>query len=150
MKILSHKYKGTSRGWSSKFVYLVKLQDSPVHYYAPQNPTSADLHIPPPTPFNGAPTTLPDFKIKLHNFFSGSPGLHDTTSKQLLYARNLMAGPAAVWYNSQVDPSTLHHPGTSLHFWPPLKRFWGGGLQPTPENVTSGICVKPAPSQIWR
>ena len=44
-------------------------QRQPIHYYAPGNPTTADLHNPPLAPFNGAATTLPDFKIKLHNFF---------------------------------------------------------------------------------
>ena len=108
---------------------LSEIARQPVHYYAPQNPTSADLHIPPPTPFNGAATTLPDFKIKLHNFFSGSPGLYDTASKQLLYAGNLMAGPAAVWYNSQVDPSTLHLPPSwdLSTFLAALDAFFGGG-----------------------
>ena len=51
-------------------------QRQPIHYYAPGNPTA---------------TALPDFKIKLHNFFSGSPRLYDTASKQLLYTGNLMA-----------------------------------------------------------
>ena len=36
---------------------LSEIARQPVHYYAPQNPNSADLHIPPPTPFNGAATT---------------------------------------------------------------------------------------------
>ena len=109
---------------------LSEIARQPVHYYAPQNPTSADLHIPPPTPFNGAATTLPDFKIKLHNFFSGSPGLYDTASKQLLYAGNLMAGPVAVWYNSQVDPSTLHLPPSwdLSTFLAALEAFFGGGV----------------------
>ena len=71
-------------------------QRQPIHYYALRNPTAADLHIPPPAPFNGAATALPDFKIKLHNFFSGSLGLYDTASKQLLYTGNLMAGQAAI------------------------------------------------------
>ena len=48
---------------------LSEIARQPVHYYAPQNPTSFDLHIPPPAPFIGAAKTLPDFKIKLHNFF---------------------------------------------------------------------------------
>ena len=71
-------------------------QRQPIHYYALGNPTVADLHIPPPAPFNGAATTLPDFKIKLHNFFSGSPGLYGTASKQLLYTGNLKASQAAI------------------------------------------------------
>ena len=56
---------------------LSEIARQPVHYYAPQNPTSSHLHIPSPAPFTGAATTLPDFKIKLHNFFSGSLGLYD-------------------------------------------------------------------------
>ena len=44
-------------------------QRQPIHYYAPGNFTAADLHIPPPAPFNEAATALPDFKLKLHNFF---------------------------------------------------------------------------------
>ena len=53
-------------------------QRQPIHYYAPGNLTAADLHLPPPALFNGAATALPDFQIKLHNFFSVSPGLYDT------------------------------------------------------------------------
>ena len=45
-------------------------QRQPIHYYAPGNPTAADLHIPHPAPFNGAATTLPDFKIKFHKFLA--------------------------------------------------------------------------------
>ena len=71
-------------------------QRQPIHYYAPRNPTAADLHILPLAPFNGAATALPDFKIKLCIFFSGSPGLYDTAFKQLLYTGNLMARQAAV------------------------------------------------------
>ena len=56
---------------------LSEIARQPVHYYAPQNPTSSDLHIPPLAPFSGAATTLPDFKIKLHNFFSGSLGVRN-------------------------------------------------------------------------
>ena len=105
-------------------------QRQPIHSYAPENPTAADLHIPPPAPFNGATTALPDFKIKLHNFLSGSLGLYDTTSKQLLYTGNLMGGQAAIWYNSQVDPSTLHLPSSwdLTTFMAALEAFLGGGV----------------------
>ena len=71
---------------------LSEIARQPVHHYAPQNPTSSDLHIPPPPPFNGAPTNLPDFKNKPHNFFSGNPGLYDQDSKKILYTGNLMVG----------------------------------------------------------
>ena len=93
---------------------LSEIARQPVHYYASQNPTFFDLHIPPPLPFNGAATDLPDFKIKLHNFFRGSPGLYDQDSKNLLYSGNFTVGQAAIWFQSQVDPSliTSPHPGT--------------------------------------
>ena len=131
---------------------LSEIARQPVHYYAPQNPTSADLHIPPPTPFNGAATTLPDFKIKLHNFLVAVLAcmiqhLNNSSTLEISWQALLQSGTTP----RLIPPlSTFPHPGTSRHFWPPLKLFWGGGLQPTPRNVTSGICVKPAPSQIWR
>ena len=57
-----------------------------------------NLNLSPPPPFSGSPLHLPTFKMKLVHFLVGNRHTYPDAESQLLYAGQLLEGPAYQWY----------------------------------------------------
>ena len=121
LKILSHKYKGTITGWSSKFVYLVKLQDSPSIITLPKIPLPLTYTSPPLLHLMGL---LQPYQISKLNFTIFLVAvlacmiqhLNNSSTLEISWQALLQSGTTP----RLIPPlSTFPHPGTSRHFWPP-------------------------------
>ena len=73
----------------------------------PQQIFHPNLNLPSPPSFSGSPPHLPTFKMKLVHFLVGNRNTYLDFQSQLLYAGQLMEGPAYQWYQSIVDPITI-------------------------------------------
>ena len=65
---------------------------------APPPPFHPNLNLSPPPPFSGSPLLLPTFKMKLIHFLVGNRNTYPDSESELLYAGQLLDGPAYQWY----------------------------------------------------
>ena len=72
----------------------------------PQQIFHPNLNLPPPPPFSGSPLELPIFKMKLIHFLVGNRNTYPDSESKLLYAGQLLQGPAYQLYHAIVDPHT--------------------------------------------
>ena len=89
-----------------------------------------NLNLVPPPPFSGSPLHLPTFRMKLVHFLVGNRHTYPDAESQLLYAGQLLEGPAYQWYQAIVDPiTTLLPPAYDLtRFFQELEDFFGGAV----------------------
>ena len=89
-----------------------------------------NLNLTPPPPFSGSPLALPTFKMKLIHFLVGNQNTYPDSERQILYAGQLLEGPAHQWYQAMVDPNTSQlHPSYDIHrFLAELEEFFGGAV----------------------
>ena len=107
---------------------LHQLQNVPQP--APPPHFHPNLNLSPPPPFSGSPLLFPTFKMKLMHFLVGNRNTYPDSESQLLYAGQLLDGPAYQWYQSMVDPDTFQLPlSYDLHrFFQELEAFFGGAV----------------------
>ena len=72
----------------------------------PQPVFHPNLNLPTPPSFSSIPLELPVFKLKLIQFLVGNQNTYHGSETQLLYAGQLLKGPAGQWYHALVDPHT--------------------------------------------
>ena len=96
----------------------------------PPPPSHPNLNLSPPPPFSGSPLHLPTFRMKLVHFLVGNRNTYPDAESQLLYAGQLLEGPAYQWYQAIVDPiTTLLPPAYDLtRFFQELEDFFGGAV----------------------
>ena len=96
----------------------------------PPPPHQPNLNLSPPPPFSGSSLQLPTFKMKLFHFLVGNRHTYPDSESQLLYAGQLLEGPAYHWYQAIVDPiTTLLPPTYDLNrFFQELEDFFGGAV----------------------
>ena len=89
-----------------------------------------NVNLQPPPTYSGSPLHLSTFKMKLIHFLVGNRNTYPDSQSQLLYAGQLLEGPAYQWYQSMVDPITFQlHPSYDLHrFFQELEEFLGGAV----------------------
>ena len=94
----------------------------------PQQLFHPNLNLPPPPPFLGSPLQLPTFKMKLIHFLVGNRNTYPDFESQLLYAGQLLEGPAYQWYHAIVDPITTQLPPSYdlARFFQEMEDFFGG------------------------
>ena len=71
---------------------LHQIQNVPPPVHHPQ--FHPNLNMSPPPPFSGSPLHLPTFKTKLVHFPFGNRHTYPNAESQLLYAGQLLEGPA--------------------------------------------------------
>ena len=104
------------------------LPPPPPYYPAPLQP---NLNLPPPPQFSGlVPSELGSFRIKVSQFIYGNHNTYTTAASQVMCAGALLIGPAAQWYESLVDLTTMQLPThyTLPIFFHELADFFGGGV----------------------
>ena len=96
----------------------------------PQQIPHPNLNLQPPPSYSGSPLQLSTFKMKLIHFLVGNRNTYPDSESQLLYAGQLLEGPAYQWYQSMVDPNTFQlHPSYDLHrFFQELEEYFGGAV----------------------
>ena len=89
-----------------------------------------NLNLLTPSPYSGSPLLFSTFKMKLIHFLVGNKNTYPDSESQLLYAGQLLEGPAYQWYQSIVDQNTLQLPPSyNLHrFFQELEEFFGGAV----------------------
>ena len=117
----------------------------------PQQIFHPNLNLPPPPSYSGSPLQLPTFKKKLIHFLVGNRNTYPDSESQLLYAGQLLEGPAYQWYQSIVDPNTFQlHPSYDLHrFFLELRTFLGERSLSTRVSALWICYAKWDPCQIW-
>ena len=70
----------------------------------PQMISHPNLNLPQPPSFFGSPIKLLIVKLKLIHFLVGNQNTYHDSQTQLLYAGQLLTGPAGQWYHALVDP----------------------------------------------
>ena len=96
----------------------------------PQQIPHPNLNLPPPPSYSGSPLLLPTFKMKLIHFLVGDRNTYPDSESQLLYAGQLLEGPAYQWYQSIVDPHSFQLPPSNDlgRFFQELEDFFGGAV----------------------
>ena len=96
----------------------------------PPQQFNPNLNLSPPPPFSGSHLHLPTFKIKLFHSLVGNRHTYPDSESQLLYAGQLLEGPAYQWYQAIVDlVTTLLPPASDLaRFFQELEDFFGGAV----------------------
>ena len=87
-----------------------------------------NLNLPPPREFNGDPSELKTFRIKLVQFLRGNGNTFFDDQSQVMYAGSLLQGPAQQWLETLIDPVTVNLPDhyTLDLFLDELTSFFGG------------------------
>ena len=118
---------------------------------APTPQPRPNLNLSHQSKFSGTPSDLPMFKLRLYQYLMGNFNTYYDHATQLLYAGSLLEGPAAQWYSTIRDPTTLLLPPsyTLDSFWEELEAFFGGGSPSRPGSAPLITCVTPGVCQTW-
>ena len=100
-------------------------------FFYPQHQNLAprpNLNLPPPPHYDGNPTTLQTWKLRLIQFLRGNGNTYFDDLSMTMYASSLMQGPAQQWLETIMDPisATLPPHYTLDLFLQEITAFFGG------------------------
>lgn len=104
------------------------FQNQFLYHPQPHLAPRPNLNLPPPPHYDGNPTTLQTWKLKLIQFLRGNATTYFDDISMVMYASSLMSGPAQQWLETIMDPvsATLPPHYTLDLFLHEITAFFGG------------------------